>query len=300
MDGPAWRSGLVADVLSVAGITLTLLVYGVLQERIMTVGFGQHMELFESSIFLVLCNRLCTCALAFGWIMASGQSVEPGAPLTSYASVSFTNVVATSCQYEALKYVTFAIQTLAKSAKALPVMLWSSLFSGRLYKPSDYLHAGVITAGCTIFVLTGDVGSRALDDGQPASRFYMIGAGLMALYLGVDGLTSTWQDSLFTGYNISVCDQVLYTTAFSTTLSFAAAITTDQLVPSIRFVIRNPEAMWWILALSICSAVVQIVISYTIKRYGAVVFATIMTTRQFFSVLLSSIVFWTPLTLGQW
>jgi adenosine 3'-phospho 5'-phosphosulfate transporter B2 len=31
-----------------------------------------------------------------------------------------------------------------------------------------------------------------------------------------------------------------------------------------------------------------------------VVFATIMTTRQFFSILASSLVFLTPLTLGQW
>lgn len=44
----------------------------------------------------------------------------------------------------------------------------------------------------------------------------------------------------------------------------------------------------------------QLIISYTIKRYGAVVFATIMTTRQFASILLSSLVFWTPLLPMQW
>ena len=87
---------------------------------------------------------------------------------------------------------------------------------------------------------------------------------------------------------------------FSTALSLVAAITTGQLVPPILFVLRHPSALWWILALSMSSAVVQIVISFTIKRFGAVVFATIMTTRQFFSVLLSCIVFRTPLTYGQW
>lgn len=44
----------------------------------------------------------------------------------------------------------------------------------------------------------------------------------------------------------------------------------------------------------------QVIISYTIKRYGALAFATVMTTRQFFSILVSSIVFWTPLMKGQW
>lgn len=94
--------------------------------------------------------------------------------------------------------------------------------------------------------------------------------------------------------------QVMYTTAFSTMLSFTGAVASGQLVPSLYFVIRNPDAMYYILALSVSSAVVQLIISYTIKRYGAVVFATIMTTRQFFSILLSSLVFWTPLQHTQW
>lgn len=41
-------------------------------------------------------------------------------------------------------------------------------------------------------------------------------------------------------------------------------------------------------------------ISYTIKSFGALMFATIMTTRQFLSILLSSFFFGSPLTGGQW
>jgi hypothetical protein len=37
---------------------------------------------------------------------------------------------------------------------------------------------------------------------------YLAGAALMMLYLAVDGLTSTWQDSLFQGYNMNIADQV--------------------------------------------------------------------------------------------
>lgn len=40
-------------------------------------------------------------------------------------------------------------------------------------------------------------------------------------------------------------------------------------------------------------------ISYTIKTFGALIFATIMTTRQFVSILLSCILFAHPLTAGQ-
>jgi adenosine 3'-phospho 5'-phosphosulfate transporter B2 len=95
----------------------SLLIYGVLQERIMTIGFGPHAEIFQHSIFLVLCNRLVTCLVAFGAAAAVGADITAAAPRVNYWLVSCTNVVATSCQYEALKHVSFAVQTLAKSAK---------------------------------------------------------------------------------------------------------------------------------------------------------------------------------------
>ncbi len=53
------------------------------------------------------------------------------APAYAYAAVSLSNVVATTCQYEALKYVTFPLQTLGKTAKMIPVMLWGSLIGGK-------------------------------------------------------------------------------------------------------------------------------------------------------------------------
>jgi adenosine 3'-phospho 5'-phosphosulfate transporter B2 len=226
-------------------VTLALLVYGVLQERIMTVGFGpDRTEVFSSSIFLVLCNRLCTCILAFVFIAATEPNSLPSAPMQAYASISLTNVIATSCQYEALKFVSFAVQTLAKSAKALPVMLWGTFWLGKRHRPQDYAHALVITAGCTVFVLAGDISSRLAADEQATAMYHGIGAILMLLYLGVDGLTSTWQDLMFKSYSMGICEQVLYTTMFSTLMSFLAAVLSGQLYPSVDFILRHQEALW--------------------------------------------------------
>ena len=44
----------------------------------------------------------------------------------------------------------------------------------------------------------------------------------------------------------------------------------------------------------------QLCILYTIKEFGALLFATIMTTRQFLSILLSCIVFMHMLSPMQW
>ena len=66
-------------------------------------------------------------------------------------------MVATFCQYEALKHVSFPFQTLGKCAKMIPVMAWGSLVGGKRYRPRDYFIAGLVTAGCALFVLLGEL-----------------------------------------------------------------------------------------------------------------------------------------------
>ncbi len=62
----------------------------------------------------------------------------------------------------------------------------------------------------------------------------------------------------------------MYTTAFSSGLSLLGTLATNQLLPALRFLARHPDALWLVLALSGSSAAMQLIISYTIKRYGAV------------------------------
>lgn len=66
------------------------------------------------------------------------------------------------------------------------------------------------------------------------------------------------------------------------------------------FISRHPECLYNVVALSMAATIGALFISYTIKTFGALVFATIMTTRQFLSILLSCILFAHPLSLGQW
>lgn len=86
--------------------------------------------------------------------------MKPVAPTYSYAAVSVSNVVATFCQYEALKYVSFILQTLAKSAKMIPVMIWSFFLSGKVYKVPDYVLALAVSGGCAAVAVFGNVKAR--------------------------------------------------------------------------------------------------------------------------------------------
>jgi adenosine 3'-phospho 5'-phosphosulfate transporter B2 len=75
--------------------TLALVLYGVLQERVMTKGWGPQQELFPYSSFLVLSNRLLTVLVLIGHSVAAGHTFIPVAPLRSYCLVSASNMVST-------------------------------------------------------------------------------------------------------------------------------------------------------------------------------------------------------------
>ncbi|KAI7845535.1 hypothetical protein COHA_000958 [Chlorella ohadii] len=276
-----------------AGVIGCLVAYGVLQEKIMQGSFDG--ERFTFSLFLVLCNRLTTMSLAVIMLVLYGQDMRPVAPPYNYAAVSVSNVVATFCQYEALKHVSFPMQTLGKCAKMIPVMIWGTIIMRKRYGPKDYLNAALITLGCTLFLMTGSVKSR-----HASSDSSVFGLMLMLGYLGFDGFTSTFQDKLFKGYQMTIYNQILYVTSFSATFSLLGLVSAGQLMPAISFISRHPDALASILTLSAAATVGQLFISHTIKTFGALLFATVMTTRQFISILLSCILFAHPLTGGQW
>ena len=57
---------------------------------------------------------------------------------------------ATTCQYEALKYVSFPVQTLGKCAKMIPVMIWGYAINGRGQQRSFHKYARNNTPPYTI------------------------------------------------------------------------------------------------------------------------------------------------------
>ncbi|KAK8943668.1 UDP-galactose/UDP-glucose transporter 5 [Platanthera guangdongensis] len=283
---------------SVAGIMLTLLVYGVLQEKIMRVPYGDDKEYFTSSLFLVLCNRLTTSAVSAGFLLISKKTLAPAAPMSYYCAISISNLLTTTCQYEALKYVSFPVQTLAKCAKMIPVMVWSTIIMQKKYNGKDYFFAMLVTLGCALFILypaSGDINPY-----QKGRESTVLGVSLMIGYLGFDGFTSTFQDKLFKGYDMEIHNQIFYTTLCSTFLCFPVLVYRGHLLLAISFMLRHQDCIIDVLLLSSVATASQFFISYTIRTFGALTFAAIMITRQLVSIILSCLWFSHPLSMEQW
>jgi len=298
-SSPEGLSRNVRLALSVAGIMGFFVVYGLLQERIMTTPYDEDpatetKEFFRDSTFLVLSNRLFAAFFAIIMVLRRGESIKNVAPLHKYAGVSLSNFCATWCQYEALKFVNFPTQTLGKCGKMMPVMLVGTFLSGKKYNFKDYAIAVSITAGCVIFMLTGDISSSASVGNTPYGLF------LMAAYMFFDSFTSTFQEKMFKGYTMSTYDQMIYVNGFSAILSIIVLLANNGLSSAIAFSTRHPQLLFDSTLLSICATLGQMVIYYMIKEFGALIFSTVMVTRQVVSIILSCIIYLHPLTLPQW
>ena len=274
-----------------AGIIGMLVIYGLLQERIMTIAYNGDM--FTSSVFLVFCNRAIAVVFAVIMILIKSEGFMPQAPLYSYLLVSFSNVGATTCQYEALKYVSFPVQMLGKSFKMMPVMLWGIVISQKSYKLTDWLVALAVTGGVTEFLMTGDISSP---NEQGSS---MRGLLLLLCFLGLDGFTSTAQEYVFHEYKTSKYNQMFYINCCSALVSFVSLLITQTLLSSFAFCGVHP---WFVVdAMTLCIAAVggQFFIYSMVKEFGALVFAATMNVRQVVSILISYITYGHPITALQ-
>ncbi|KAF6148840.1 hypothetical protein GIB67_014211 [Kingdonia uniflora] len=487
--------------IAVVGIMTTLVIYGLLQEKIMRVPYGENKEFFKYSLFLVFCNRLVTSAVSAGALLASKKDLDPVAPVYKYCLISVSNILTTTCQYEALKYVSFPVQTLAKCAKMIPVMseihftgfcyfakskmvrnkkkagsrkptqgdqlrdlemkmeefrvptenslgefnaqsketnralnsillaitsnatntqgkvdaaltdsvtssrrkgvllgaflrdarrlgfspthvesigrgkdwdmmrrelmarfipeaqrisrfklgltkrlqdelvlfnaqslsevvkmayraetklksvaysyftppvaaatlvpaatpkppgttvprfvtimgrqVWGTIIMQKKYKGQDYLFAVLVTLGCSLFILYPAAADISPNNRGRESTVW--GVSLMMGYLGFDGFTSTFQDKLFKGYNMEIYNQIFYTSLCSCILSLSGLILQGHLLLAVNFVSQHNDCFFDIALLSTVATISQFFISYTIRTFGALTFATIMTTRQ--------------------
>jgi len=264
------------------GLLGSYLLWGVLQEKIMTTDYSEGK--FSSSIFLVFCNRALALTTAYLVVTFTEQPMMR-APFYKFSFTSLSNVLSSWSQLEALKYISFPTQVLAKSSKLIPVMLMGKLISGKSYPTYDYIVAVVIGFGVSVFTLNN---SETSDEGQTTTFSGII---LIICYLTFDSFTSQWQGHLFREYKMSSYQMMFGVNAFSCFFTTCSLIQSGELITSLSFITKDPAIGFDILIFSTAGATGQMFIFYTIKTFGPLVFTMIMTTRQLVSIILSCVIY---------
>ena len=275
-----------------AGLQGSYLTWGVVQEQIMTQTFEElsddgvlHKVKFEDSQFLVFANRVLALIVAGVYISIAEQPYNT-APFYKYSYSSFSNIMSSWCQYEALKFVSFPTQVLCKASKMIPVMIMGKIVSGKSYPYSEYLVAVLLSFGTSLFLLSHNADHTHHD--QPTT---LVGLLILVGYMIFDSFTSNWQSKLFKKHKMSSIQMMFGTNVFSSLFTFCSLLQTGGLLRSLSFTSRHPTFLYQIFVLSMTSAIGQLFIFYTINTFGPIVFVIIMTARMIFSIVLSCIIY---------
>eukprot|EP00930_Biecheleria_cincta_P092442 TRINITY_DN8235_c0_g2_i1.p1 TRINITY_DN8235_c0_g2~~TRINITY_DN8235_c0_g2_i1.p1 ORF type:complete len:815 (+),score=99.77 TRINITY_DN8235_c0_g2_i1:137-2581(+) len=274
----------------VVGLNAAQIFWGISQEYVMTSsytdGHGETVRM-PSSLFLVLCNRLLSILFSAMLLGIRRKNYLFRGYRSSFFPAA-TNTVASWCQYWSLHYITFELQTAAKTAKLLPVVL-ISFFRGKKYSYQDIAEAITITASCVVFGLETETDARAEN---MVSRAASVGVALVAANILLDAMTPHFQDVMFKETpELDTVQATFAMSCFSAGMLLMALLFSGTLFSSVTFLFTVDNALLHIFVLSAGSTLTQYMISYTIKHFGPVAYAAISSLRQVLSVLLSGILF---------
>ncbi|KAH8351102.1 hypothetical protein KR084_004251 [Drosophila pseudotakahashii] len=270
------------------GLMVSYLTWGVLQEKIMTqhyLNFAGESAKFKDSQFLVFSNRLLAFLVALAYLQWQPSPVRHRAPLYKYSYASFSNIMSAWFQYEALKFVNFPTQVLAKSCKIIPVMLMGKLMSKAKYESYEYVTALLISLGMIFFM------SGSSDSSKASGVTTLTGIFLLSMYMVFDSFTANWQGSLFKGYGMTPLQMMCGVNLFSSVFTGASLSMQGGFMDSLAFATEHPKFVFDMVVLSVCSAVGQLFIYHTIDVFGPVVFTIIMTLRQAVAIMLSCFIY---------
>lgn len=214
------------------GLMISYLTWGVLQEKIMTqeyYNFDGVTSHFKDSQFLVFSNRILAFIVSLTVLQYKRPPTRHKAPLYKYSFASFSNIMSAWFQYEALKFVNFPTQVLAKSCKIIPVMLMGKILSKNKYQCYEYFTAILISTGMIFFMM------GSADSSKASGVTTITGIFLLAMYMVFDSFTANWQGDLFKGYGMSSLQMMCGVNLFSTIFTAASLSVQGGFMDSLQF-----------------------------------------------------------------
>ena len=319
------------------GLQASYLTWGYVQEKVMTKEYSTGR--FPSATFCVFSNRVLAVTVAWAVTMYKhGGKLNIPAPLWVFAPCALSNTLSSFGQYQALHYVSFPLQTIAKSTKVIPVMIMGKVLNKKTYPCVDYIEAVLICLGVSLFSLA-NVSADFFGggtSGDASSYAALAGLAMLALYIVSDSFTSQWQSRLYQAHptvdngvlesrptskkrplaavsrgddaprrlatrikrprhakppQVDQFQMMFAVNTWAIIMTTFALVTSGELWTTLQFIGDNPIAFLDNVTIAITSATGQLFIFYTIKTFGPIVFTIIMTTRQMFSIVLSTVIF---------
>lgn len=279
---------LVKLLFGAGGIYASFLYYGSLQEDVFKY-VAEDGTTFQQAWFLQVLEALANVIVGYIGMMITGPT--RGVPFKMFAISGATQVFAKTCTSLSLANgLSFPVATLAKSAKMAPVMAGSLVVGGATYNIREYLQVVAIMGGTAIV----NFGGKHHGD-ESSSKSTILGLSYIIGSLIFDGTTAGFQKRLQVETAKLNCkpkpyDFMFWTNLFMGITAILFAILLNEITTGVSFCVNHPHIFIKILQFSLCSAIGQSFIFYTLANFDPLILTTITTTRKIFSVLFSVLV----------
>merc|ERR1719270_3013360 len=241
------------------------------------------------------------CAVNYLYALIMGHTVlkqgEDTTKFSFYACASLTYLLAMVTSNKALSWVNYPTQVIGKSCKPIPVMILGVLVGRERYPLLKYLFILMIVAGVAMFMYKD--GSKK---GGPASGSGLVGVGeiLLLVSLTCDGLTGAVQERMKLEHATKSGHMMLAMNKWSCGYLAVALLGSGEGIEFVSFIQRHPAVIWQLATFSVASALGQFFIFMCVSEFGPLPCSIITTTRKFFTVLGSVIMFGNSLLSHQW
>lgn len=264
------------------GIYFFFIQYGRIQERIFQFKSPTGQK-FTQVWFLQIIDAIANVIV--GLIGRQLQGITAGYPQNLLALSGSLQVVSKYCLSASLAAgLSFPVATLAKSAKMVPVMIGSLFLGGATFSQRQLSQAAAIVGGTSIVTLA--------EGGNKGKKSSGLGLLLILFALACDGVVGGVQKRLKNKLKEmkkkeKPYDLMFWSNFYMAVAALIMAVLKKELGPGAKYLRENPQIYSQILKFSVCGAMGQACIFYTISNFDPVLCTAVTTTRKLASVLVS-------------
>ncbi|XP_030379280.1 solute carrier family 35 member B1 homolog [Scaptodrosophila lebanonensis] len=287
-------------VIYAAGIFFCYFVYGIVQEDITRGRYGDQVqpdgsigEKYTHALALVWIQCFCNSLFAKGMLMGKPQK-EDTTHTGSYAASALSYLIGMVSSNMALRWVPYPTQVVGKSAKPIPIMILVVLIGHKTYSWTRYACVLTLVVGIILFMYKE---SKVSD--LPTETMGL-GALLIFLSLSMDGLCGAFQERMRAASAPSGQHMMLAMNFWSTLMLGGAMILTGEGKEFLHFATRHPQLWAHIALIALCGAMGQLFVFLMVAGFGTLACSMVTTTRKFFTVLWSVLIFGNRVVLRQW
>jgi len=285
-----------------AGVLVSFTLFGYAQEKVTRTQFGEEGERFVFSTFLVLLQSVGNALVAVIVLyMQDGSKVDftGSVAIQDWLGVALAYFGAHEMGLMALKYITFPMQVVCKSCKAIPVMA-GEMYYGEKHSFGKKLSVVFMCLGVASFTLFGKAKKGGSE--MAFNKDLALGLGLVFGALVCDGYYGPIQKVIKekAGGKVTAFHLMLNMNFWQGVFALAMCTYEGEFAHVYHFVSKHPEVLTPLVYFSGAMALGQVFIFQLQAGYGALTVTLTTTLRKLISVVFSVFMFGHSMNSLQW